>query len=121
MNFGLMLSCRVEEKLQRYHNPTPLHWTQIDEALAYETCLKEVLKEHGRAWADGNIRVGDYIVLIDSDTRVPTDCLLDAASEMEQSVSAILQPKTADADHDSAQRRYNAILLRRNASCSHLL
>ena len=37
------------------------------------------------AWADGNIRVGDYILLIDSDTRVPSDCLLDAVSEMEQS------------------------------------
>jgi hypothetical protein len=87
MNFGLMLSCRVEGKLQRHHNPTPPYWTQVDEALAYEACLKEVLEEHGRAWADGNIRVGDYIVLIDSDTRVPSDCLLDAASEMEQSVS----------------------------------
>ena len=88
MNFGLMLSCNVEDKLRRYHNPTPPNWTQVDEALAYESCLKEVLEKHGRAWADGNIRIGDYIVLIDSDTRVPTDCLLDAASEMEQSVSA---------------------------------
>jgi hypothetical protein len=87
MNFGLMLSCNVEDKLCRYHDPAPANWTQMDEANAYETCLKEVLEEHGRAWADGNIRVGDYIVLIDSDTRVPADCLLDAASEMEQSVS----------------------------------
>lgn len=87
MNFGLMLSCRVEEKLQCHHRPTPSLWTQVDEALAYETCLKEVLEEHGRAWADGNIRVGDYILLIDSDTRVPSDCLFDAVSEMEQSVS----------------------------------
>jgi hypothetical protein len=90
INFGLMLSCRVEEKLLQYHDPTPAQWTQVDEALAYEACLKRVLEEHGRAWADGNIRVGDYIVLIDSDTRVPSDCLLDAASEMEQSVSTSL-------------------------------
>jgi membrane glycosyltransferase len=46
----------------------------------------------GEAWADGNIRVGDYILLIDSDTRVPRDCLLEAVSEMEQCQDvAILQ------------------------------
>lgn len=83
MNFGLMVSCKVEEKLAFIERPED--WTQADEAQAYERCLGEVLVEHGRAWADGNIRVGDYIILIDSDTRVPTDCLLDAASEMEQS------------------------------------
>ncbi|KAH6887980.1 putative glycosyltransferase family 2 protein [Thelonectria olida] len=83
MNFGLMLSCKVEEKLLfiKRHDA----WTQGDEALAYEQALKEVLEEDGRAWADGNIRVGDYIILIDSDTRVPADCLLDAVSEMEES------------------------------------
>lgn len=83
MNFGLMISNNVEEKLalvQRHE-----FWTQADEAREYERCLKEVLEENGRAWADGNIRVGDYIILIDSDTRVPSDCILDAVSEMEQS------------------------------------
>ena len=83
MNFGLMISCRVEEKLQLYDRPAD--WSQADEAVAYEKCLKEVLEETKIAWADGNIRIGDYILLIDSDTRVPADCLLDAASEMEQS------------------------------------
>lgn len=83
MNFGLMVTCNVEEKLQQIQRPSD--WTQADEAQAYERCLQEVLDEHGRAWADGNIRIGDYIILIDSDTRVPADCLLDAVSEMEQS------------------------------------
>lgn len=83
MNYGLMLSCKVEEKLEAIDRPAS--WNQNDEALAYERALKEVLEETDRAWADGNIRVGDYIILIDSDTRVPSDCLLDAASEMEQS------------------------------------
>lgn len=83
MNFALMISCRVEEKLRIYkRGPT---WTQQHEARAYEHALREVLEEDGRAWADGNIRVGDYILIIDSDTRVPADCLLDAVSEMEQS------------------------------------
>ncbi|KAL2168753.1 hypothetical protein VTG60DRAFT_6862 [Thermothelomyces hinnuleus] len=83
MNFALMISCKVEDKLAAIQR-TP-DWTQHDEALAYERALKEVLEEDSRAWADGNIRIGDYILLIDSDTRVPADCLLDAVSEMELS------------------------------------
>lgn len=83
MNFGLMVSCNVEAKLAEVERHE--EWSQNDEALEYERCLAEVLEEHGRAWADGNVRIGDYILIIDSDTRVPQDCLLDAASEMDQS------------------------------------
>ncbi|KAM0813025.1 putative Glycosyltransferase 2-like domain-containing protein [Seiridium cardinale] len=83
MNFALMISCKVEEKLAQYTRGPD--WSQVDEAHAYEESLKLVLEENGRAWADGNIRVGDYILIIDSDTRVPSDCILDAVSEMEQS------------------------------------
>ncbi|KAI1334657.1 glycosyl transferase family group 2-domain-containing protein [Xylariaceae sp. FL0016] len=83
MNFALMISCKVEEKLAEYHRGP--EWSQADEAEAYERALKQVLEENGRAWADGNIRIGDYILIIDSDTRVPADCILDAVSEMEQS------------------------------------
>jgi cellulose synthase/poly-beta-1,6-N-acetylglucosamine synthase-like glycosyltransferase len=82
MNFGLMLSNNVEEKLAEVTRHEK--WTQDDEAKEYARCLKEVVEEDGRAWADGNIRIGDYIILIDSDTRVPVDCFLDAVSEMEQ-------------------------------------
>ncbi|KAI9657583.1 MAG: hypothetical protein M1829_006891 [Trizodia sp. TS-e1964] len=83
MNFGLNISCKVEEKLSMIDRPSD--WTSADEAHAYERALNEVLDDDGRAWADGNIRMGDYIILIDSDTRVPSDCILDAVSEMEQS------------------------------------
>ncbi|TLD18431.1 hypothetical protein PspLS_10083 [Pyricularia sp. CBS 133598] len=83
MNFALMISCKVEEELEKVQRGP--EWTQHDEAQAYEHALKVVLEKDGRAWADGNIRVGDYILIIDSDTRVPADCLLDAVSEMEQS------------------------------------
>jgi cellulose synthase/poly-beta-1,6-N-acetylglucosamine synthase-like glycosyltransferase len=83
MNYGLMLSNNVEERLAVVERDET--WTSNDEAREYDRCLKEVLFENGRAWADGNIRIGDYILLVDSDTRVPADCFLDAASEMEQS------------------------------------
>ncbi len=82
MNFGLMLSCKVEEKLKRFDRDPA--WNQDDEDRVYDQSLKEVLDELPQAWAEGNIRVGDYVLLIDSDTQVPTDCLLDAVSEMEQ-------------------------------------
>ncbi len=61
MNYGLGISNAVETKLDTTDRPDD--WTQMDEARAYERCLKEVLEENGRAWADGNIRIGDYIVL----------------------------------------------------------
>jgi hypothetical protein len=61
MNYALQISCTVEEKLALIQRPTD--WAQVDEAQAYERCLKEALEENGRAWADGNVRVGDYILL----------------------------------------------------------
>lgn len=61
MNYGLMLSNNVEEKLKQI--PRGEDWTQNDEAREYGRCLNEVLEENGRAWADGNIRIGDYILL----------------------------------------------------------
>jgi len=91
MNYALWVSNRIEDKM----NATPKHanWTNEEEAEIYVKALNEVVEEdEGRTWADGNVRLGDYILLIDSDTRVPIDCLLDAASEMHQSPQvAILQ------------------------------
>ena len=91
MNYALAVSNRVEEKLkqvQRSHL-----WTDDDESSAYSSCLRDVVNEDaGMTWAEGNIRIGDYILLVDSDTRVPADCFLDAATEMELSPEvAIIQ------------------------------
>ncbi|PSN72380.1 hypothetical protein BS50DRAFT_597684 [Corynespora cassiicola Philippines] len=84
MNYALWTSVKVEEIMEEIGRTDD--WTQLDENHAYGEAMKRVLNEaNGETWADGNIRVGDYILLIDSDTRVPTDCLLDAVSEMEQS------------------------------------
>lgn len=55
----------------------------------------QVLGEQPHIWAGGDIRVGDYILLVDADTRVPADCLLDAVSEMhEDGDVAIMQYTT---------------------------
>ncbi|KAF2727611.1 hypothetical protein EJ04DRAFT_478782 [Polyplosphaeria fusca] len=91
MNYALGTSIAVETKLAEIERP--LNWNQQDENKAYAEALREVLDErNGETWADGNIRVGDYILLIDSDTRVPIDCFLEAVSEMEASPEvAIIQ------------------------------
>lgn len=92
MNYALWVSNRIEDKMVE-PSPRPPHWTQVDEATLYAKALEEVIKEdENRTWADGNVRMGDFILLIDSDTRVPTDCLLDAVSEMTHSPQvAIIQ------------------------------
>lgn len=84
MNYALAISNRVEDKLVATKRPD--RWTTDEENLAYQRCLAEVLEEdEGRTWSEGNIRMGDYILLVDSDTRVPSDCFLDSVTEMEQS------------------------------------
>ncbi|CAO2650163.1 Nn.00g014550.m01.CDS01 [Neocucurbitaria sp. VM-36] len=91
MNYALRLSVRVEDLLSEIERGDT--WSQVEENAVYERALGVATAEREcEAWADGNIRIGDYILLIDSDTRVPADCLLEAVSEMEQSPQvAILQ------------------------------
>jgi len=91
MNYALNVSSRIEDAMTQFQHGSL--WTQDDEDILYEQCLVKVLKEdQGRTQADGNVRIGDYILVIDSDTRVPEDCFLDAVSEMEQSPQvAIIQ------------------------------
>ena len=91
MNYAMAVSSRIEDKLAAIQRGPK--WTQEAEARAYRQCLEEVkVEDQGKTWAEGNVRIGDYILLIDSDTRVPQDCFLDAVSEMESSPQvAILQ------------------------------
>ncbi|KUI61890.1 Interferon-induced GTP-binding protein Mx2 [Cytospora mali] len=91
MNYAIGISLKVEDKLVDIDRSVV--WTQTEEEEAYHRCLSEVLDEElGRAWAEGDIRIGDYILIIDSDTRVPEECMIDAVSELEQSPQvAIIQ------------------------------
>lgn len=58
-------------------------WTDADESELYRRCLEACLpRMHRLAQAKGDIRIGELILMIDCDTRVPEDCLLDAATEM---------------------------------------
>ncbi|WVR04424.1 hypothetical protein IAU60_001426 [Kwoniella sp. DSM 27419] len=103
MNFGNRLSLRVEEIMDEIR-PMPTEeeeaewvWTDEDERQIYDEALAKALEEsEGIAWAAGNIRIGELILIIDSDTRVPEDCFLDAASEFNSS------PNIAIIQHESA-------------------
>ena len=91
MNYAMAVSARIEDKMARAQRHE--HWEQDHEDDLYTRCLAEIIDEDkGRTWAEGNLRIGDYILIIDSDTRVPEDCFLDAVSEMEISPQvAIIQ------------------------------
>lgn len=91
MNYAMAVSSRLEDKLLQHERHSG--WTQADEQRLYHDCMENIKEEdEGRTWAGGNVRMGDYILLIDSDTRVPEDCFLDAVSEMEASPQvAIIQ------------------------------
>ena len=62
MNFALSLSCALEDKLLGIDRTTG--WTSTDEAEATAWALEQAIADKGGiAWADGNIRIGDYILI----------------------------------------------------------
>ncbi|CCG81821.1 Putative uncharacterized protein [Taphrina deformans PYCC 5710] len=98
MNFAMDISLKVEGKLELVQRGET--WTDIDEDHVYKQTVEAVIAEElertgHQAWSAGNIRMGDLILLIDSDTRVPLDCFLDAASEFHHS------PQVAIIQHQS--------------------
>jgi hypothetical protein len=75
MNFALNISQRVEAYLQEMVEAKIAAYgtdliSQHEEDEMYQICLERVLKEDPRAQAAGNIRMGEIILIIDSDTRV---------------------------------------------------
>ena|SRR5438552_6048238 len=90
MYFAINVAHNVEGRLSRIDGREG--WPETDEDAACHEVLDQVVAEDGRAWAAGDIRIGDIILIIDSDTRVAEDCLLDAATECPD--VAILQHKS---------------------------
>lgn len=98
MNYCLDFSLRVEDELlrlldERAHERgcSSDDLSVEDEDELYERAMNTMLeKDEGRTWAAGNIRVGEIILIVDSDTRVPEDCLLYGALEMHESPEVAL-------------------------------
>ncbi|KAH8202362.1 hypothetical protein TruAng_003435 [Truncatella angustata] len=100
MNYCLAFSSHVEDEMLRLikqkaemEHRDPETFTIQQEEDLYNQALENMLeKDGGKTWADGNIRMGEIILIIDCDTRVPVDCLSLGAMEMEESPEvAIIQ------------------------------
>ena len=62
MNFAMDISCKMEDKLVDLKRTAA--WSSVDEAEATAWALDQAIEEtNGTAWADGNIRMGDYILI----------------------------------------------------------
>ena len=75
MNFGLNISQKVEGYLQDIVG-SKMGSRYVDEQELddmYEEALARVLRENPNAQAAGNIRMGEFILIVDSDTRVVSE------------------------------------------------
>lgn len=98
MNYCLDFSLRVEEEFEkllweecRARHCGQEHFTVDEEMEIYDTARSNVVEsDGGKTWADGDCRIGELILIIDSDTRVPEDCLIYAALEMHESPEVAL-------------------------------
>lgn len=98
MNYALNFSLRVDDVLRKtvddlYDNVWSI--TADEEAMLYEQAMMQVLKNEPRTKASGDIRMGSIILLVDSDTEVPEDCLMYGAAEM------FLSPEVAIVQHST--------------------
>lgn len=80
MNYGLALSLRMEKKLVELESEEKLGKVEGDlEDKALEMAIEDIYQENGQKWrpwaANGkSLRVGDVILIVDSDTIVPEVC-----------------------------------------------
>ncbi|EIN04520.1 hypothetical protein PUNSTDRAFT_108306 [Punctularia strigosozonata HHB-11173 SS5] len=103
MNYGLALSLKLEKHLaaleSRAVNPDQIEGSTLEDK-ALNMAVEETYEETGRRWkpwaANGkSCRIGEIILIIDSDTVVPEDCFRDAARELAEC------PEVAIIQHES--------------------
>lgn len=73
MNFALNVSNSVEVELLGRLTPILEKTDMIDpveEELIYQQAFDHVIEANPRVQAGGNIRIGEFILIVDSDTRV---------------------------------------------------
>ncbi|KAJ7186447.1 glycosyl transferase family group 2-domain-containing protein [Mycena filopes] len=106
MNYGLALSLKMEAKLAELEareaagEELALGDEEFLEDRALEMAVEEVWEESGqrwRPWAKNgrSCRIGELILIVDSDTIVPEDCFRDAARELVEC------PEVAIIQHES--------------------
>lgn len=92
MNYGLALSLKIEKHLIAMAAEAAAHGEDLEDdddvdERALQMAIEETYQESGqrwRPWASNarSIRVGEIILIVDSDTVVPEDCFRDAAREL---------------------------------------
>lgn len=78
MNYCLDFSIKVEDELLRLIEAvcteTQKSFDEVtveEENVLYQKALESIIdQDEGRTWASGNVRIGDIILIIDSDTRL---------------------------------------------------
>lgn len=105
MNYGLALSLKLEKHLSALIAEAAALGEDIDdddklEDKALQLAIEETWEESGRRWrpwaSNGkSLRIGEIILLVDSDTVVPEDCFRDAARELAEC------PEVAIIQHES--------------------
>jgi hypothetical protein len=105
MNYGLYLSLKLEKHLASLLSSDLTESSSSEESLedqAMKLAQEEIFEETDSRWkpwcANGkSLRIGEIILIIDSDTVVPEDCFRDAAREMGES------PDVAIIQHESGE------------------
>ncbi|GBE85655.1 glycosyl transferase family group 2-domain-containing protein [Sparassis latifolia] len=107
MNYGLALSLKLEKHLLALEADAAargLDASQVEgeclEDKAMNLAVEEIYEESGKRWRPWayngkSLRVGEIILIIDSDTIVPEDCFRDAARELSEC------PEVAIIQHES--------------------
>ncbi|KAF8191926.1 glycosyl transferase family group 2-domain-containing protein [Mycena galopus ATCC 62051] len=103
MNYGLAISLKMETylaELQRMQECSAQGDEKSLEDQALDMAIEEVYEESGRKWkpwaSNGRAcRIGEIILIVDADTRVPEDCFRDAARELSEC------PEVAIIQHES--------------------
>lgn len=89
MNYCLDFSIRVEDELLRLiasvcaeTGRSQDDLTIEEENILYQKALETIIdQDEGRTWAAGNVRIGEVILIIDSDTRVVSEKSLEMIIE----------------------------------------
>ncbi|KAI0327882.1 hypothetical protein GY45DRAFT_1372836 [Cubamyces sp. BRFM 1775] len=101
MNYGLALSLKLETHLLALEASGAQDTAEeCLEDRALKLAIEETFEESGKQWrpwaANGkSLRMGEIILIVDSDTIVPEDCLRDAARELAEC------PEVAIIQHES--------------------
>ncbi|KAI0660030.1 glycosyl transferase family group 2-domain-containing protein [Cubamyces menziesii] len=101
MNYGLALSLKLETHLLALEASGAQDTAEeCLEDRALKMAIEETFEESGKQWrpwaANGkSLRMGEIILIVDSDTIVPEDCLRDAARELAEC------PEVAIIQHES--------------------